>query len=205
MGISLTKVMTIQLNLITLDPCLRYPQIMNHSSIGGLGICDLAGAPNVSDYCEFERFFEDDVSRALNISYYRVQIMFIKQAALDAVLVYFRVLPAMRTRLFEPNVTASIANLVVQVHDYQSVLYKGNVTIRVDPMWGVSEMYVAARTQAAKFTLKYYEIDQSKLLNKQRMTLMTAYDRCKANRRCNWGIVGESASEYMYLYPYTCR
>ena len=60
---------------------------------GARGLCDVQGASNYHTYCEFERFFEDDVSRALAISYYRVQIMFIKSAAYDSVLVYFRISP----------------------------------------------------------------------------------------------------------------
>ena len=96
---------------------------------GSLGICNDPNAQTVMKYCEFERFFEDDVSRALNISYYRVQILFIKQASYDSVLVSFRVLPAMRTAK-EDDVTYAIANLMRQVVDYGSPLYSGNVTLR---------------------------------------------------------------------------
>lgn len=46
------------------------------------------------------------------------------------------------------------------------------------------------RQKAAKFTLKYYEYDPSRLQKPSRLSQITAYDRCKANRRCNWGIVG---------------
>jgi hypothetical protein len=96
---------------------------------GSLGICDSFGAMNVSTYCEFERFFEDDVSRALDISFYRIQVLFIKKASLDSVLVHFRVSPPKRDST-ESNVTSAIANLVVQTSDPDSLLYKGNVTIR---------------------------------------------------------------------------
>lgn len=109
---------------------------------GSLGICDdssnaNSGAYNVSTYCEFERFFEDDVSRALGISYYRVQVLFIKSAALDSVLVSFRITPPMTpenmangTAFMEPNVTSAIGDLYIQVNDVNSLLYSGNVTIR---------------------------------------------------------------------------
>ena len=106
---------------------------------GGLGTCDGPQSINNSLYCEFERFFEDDVSRALNISYYRVNILFIKKAAYDSVIIYFRIVPPRRDAI-ENNVTLALANLIVQVHDLESELYKGNVTIRVDPIWGVSEV-----------------------------------------------------------------
>lgn len=96
---------------------------------GSLGICDIEGAANYSTYCEFERFFEDDVSRALNISYYRVQVLFIKSSSLDSVLVSFRINPPAPNSK-ESNNTMAIANLQLQVADISSELYKGNVTIR---------------------------------------------------------------------------
>lgn len=104
---------------------------------GSLGICDQYGAFNVSRYCEFERFFEDDVSRALNISYYRVQVLFIKSSALDSVLVHFRITPPMQpitignyTTIPEIDVQTAIATLQNQTANPESLLYMGNVTIR---------------------------------------------------------------------------
>lgn len=65
-----------------------------------------------------------------------------------------------------------------------------------DPTWGVSNFLNTPRPQAAKFTFKYYEYDPDRLNNSIRLTQVTAYDRCKANRRCNWGIVGTSDDSY---------
>ncbi len=96
---------------------------------GSLGICNDPGASVVAKYCEFERFFEDDVSRALGIKYYRVQVLFVKVAALDSVLVHFRVMPPMRNET-ESDVTYAVADLTRQVSDSGSLLYSGNVTIR---------------------------------------------------------------------------
>jgi hypothetical protein len=96
---------------------------------GSLGICDEPGGYNVSEYCEFERFFEDDVARAVNVSYFRVQVLFVKSAALDSVLVHFRFTPQ-KPESHEANITAAIADLIVQTADMESTLYKGNVTIR---------------------------------------------------------------------------
>jgi hypothetical protein len=59
-----------------------------------------------------------------------------------------------------------------------------------DPSWGISKFGQTPRQQAAKFTLKYYDYDPSRLGKKTRLSQISAYDRCKANRRCNWGIVG---------------
>lgn len=59
----------------------------------------------------------------------------------------------------------------------------------IDPTWGVNGFYKTIRRGAAKFTLKYYEQSDARLNNPIRRGMITAYDRCKANRRCNWGIV----------------
>lgn len=156
---------------------------------GSEGTCNLLnGTALTEQYCEFERFFEDDVSGALNISYYRVQILFIKSAAYDSVLVHFRITPPNRHSI-EDDVTTAIYNLMSQVSNPFSQLYLGNVTVRVDSSWGVSQYNQTLRNSEAKFTLQYYEYDKSRLSNPQRLSEITAYDRCKANRRCNWGVV----------------
>lgn len=157
---------------------------------GGRGLCDSqTDAILYPTYCEFERFFEDDISRALNVSYYRVNILFIKKAAYDAVLVHFRIIPP-RMELDEPDVAQASADLIQQIHDQNSLLYKGNVTIRIDPLWGLSETYPTYRTGEAQFSHKHYEQDESRLdPSKARSRRIQKYDRCKANRRCNWGVV----------------
>jgi tetrahydromethanopterin S-methyltransferase subunit F len=157
---------------------------------GGMGICDLPGAENYAKYCEFERFFEDDISSALGISYYRIQIMFIKKAAYDASLIYFRVNPSLRGSN-EKNISTAIGELAMQIHDPHSKLYNGNVTIRLDPVWGISQEpgTYTLRKSEARFTKKHYDHDITRLNSTKRMSLMTPYDRCKQNRRCNWGIV----------------
>ena len=85
-------------------------------------------------------------------------------------------------------------------HLLQKGLYfKYKHVIHLDPTWGVSKMYMNARTTKAKFTLNYYEQAESRLNNSVRASLVTAYDRCKANRRCNWGIVGEFIDKIRYV------
>jgi hypothetical protein len=155
---------------------------------GSLGICDIYGAQNYSTYCEFERFFEDDVSRALNISSYRVNILFVKSASLDSVLVYFRIQPP-RPDSGEDSTNVAMVNLIGQVSNPDSLLYQGNVTIRVDPTWGVSQMYGTKRTGAPLSTIRQYEYDSRRLNEPTRSAFITPYDRCKANLRCNWGVV----------------
>ncbi len=158
---------------------------------GARGICDVEGAANFSKYCEFERFFEDDISSVLNISDYRIQIMFIKKASFDAVLVHFRISPPKVDESGyseERNISSAVTYLGELVADFESPLYDGNVTIRVDPLWGVSQMAgVSRRTTEARFTKKYYEHDTSRLDDSVRYSLITPYDRCKQNHRCNWG------------------
>lgn len=158
---------------------------------GARGICDVEGAANYSQYCEFERFFEDDVSRALDITYYRVQIMFIKKSSFDSVLVHFRISPPQLDTMgysSERNITTAVDYLGQLVGDFNSILYDGNVTIRVDPLWGVSQYSgVSRRTSESRFTKKYYDHSNDRLGNAVRYSLITPYDRCKQNHRCNWG------------------
>lgn len=187
---------------------LMYPiEVVGNQSVvdgyylnqGGLAFCDSADiAEYLIDYCEFERFFEDDISRALNISFYRVQILFIKKSALDSVLIHFRILPPNRntTGVVEDTVSTAIANLASQVPDVTSLLYAGNVTIRVDMTWGVSGAITFPRTNESLFSYKYYDYDPRHLQVDERVatfrrpqSLVTDYDRCKKNRRCNWGVV----------------
>ena len=170
---------------------------------GGQELCQTPLLYDYPLYCEFERFFEDDISLALNISAFRVQILFIKKAALDASLVYFRILPSRNPN--EPNITSAIGNLIELVLSPYSALYMGNVTLRVDPTWGVSGAYRLPRMKAALFTHKYYEIDPSRLNSSQSTLLNTPYDRCKANHRCNWGVIDlnqstNEASFYLRLF-----
>ena len=82
---------------------------------------------------------------------------------------------------------SSIDILSNKVSDFHSNLYDGNVTIRVDPLWGVSGINPSKRTTEARFTKKYYEYDPSRLADPKRYSLLTPYDRCKQNHRCNWG------------------
>lgn len=63
----------------------------------------------------------------------------------------------------------------------------------VDPTWGVSQLYRSKRQGASLFTLRQYEYDESRLTDPTRAAFITPYDRCKANLRCNWGIVGTFA------------
>lgn len=172
---------------------------------GGLEFCDGVSAINYIKYCEFERFFEDDVAEALELVYQRIQILFVKKASLDSSLVHFRVLPP-ENKTMEFSISDAIAELMYQVGDKESRLYAGNVTIRVDPLWGVSNNGPVLRKNAALFTYKYYEYDPRHLTTdkvdemRRPPPLFTAYDRCKANRRCNWGEKTQDQSTNDVIY-----
>ena len=170
---------------------------------GSLGTCDTLEASKYAYYCEFERFFEDDIAYALNISYYRINIMFIRQAAQDSSIIYFRIVPEMKNSM-ERNVTAAIVELLSQISNTSSLLYNGNVTIRTDSIWGISGLTETQmkRTNGPLFTYKYYENNEIKLNNKLRMSLMTDYDRCKANRRCNWGMASKLLLFYSFIVSF---
>ena len=191
------------INVLTWDISLRlmYPiEVIGNSSVidgyylnqGGLEFCDGINAINHIKYCEFERFFESDVAEAIAVRDERIQILFIKVSSLDSCLVHFRVLPP-QLNTTEKSIPEAIAELVYQVGDKESELYAGNVTIRVDPVWGVSNNQPALRKKAALFSYKYYDFDERHLTTnrveeiRRPPPLVTDYDRCKANRRCNWG------------------
>jgi hypothetical protein len=103
--------------------------IDDYINLGGLNVCNREGASNFSYYCEFERFFEDDLSLALNISYYRVKILFIKRAAVDGVYIYFRISPSRRDST-ELDVPSAVAALIMQVQDLSSLLYQGIIRLK---------------------------------------------------------------------------
>ena len=159
---------------------------------GGLGSCDVAEeAVFIPKYCEFERFFEQDISRALNISINNIQILFIKAQSPDSVIVQFRLFPYTTYNNSETlTVSASelMVRLISQVYSTNSSLYNGNVTIRVDPTWGLDDQFGIPRRAGPHFAYKYYEYTTPRLSNPVTSSQITAYDRCKLNRRCNGGI-----------------
>jgi hypothetical protein len=127
----------------------------------------------------------------------------VKSSALDSVLVHFRVDPAKHSSI-EANVSTAIADLVQQISDPHSALYDGNVTIRVDSIWGVDGNFGVPRRSSARFSRKHYDYDPRRLSNAPVMkTFVSAYDRCKANRRCNWGLVGK-LTNVNYLFFVDC-
>jgi hypothetical protein len=176
----------------------------NYLNQGGFQLCDKNSTALLhTKYCEFERFYEQDVARALKVSIFRVQIFFIKTAAKDAVLVHFRLSPPDASQATkEPTIEEATLDLVAQINDDDSELYKGNVTIRVDSTWGLSGAYARQRKRVARFTRSYYDYDPSRLNNPKRAVEITPYHRCKQNRRCNWGVldIDQASNNVRYYY-----
>lgn len=175
---------------------------------GGLGTCDVAyEAELIPTYCEFERFFEDDVSRALNIPSRHVQVLFIKVAALDSVIVQFRLFPYTNYN-HTNNSTVTVTThmmmmrLVNMLVNNRSALYDGNVTIRADPTWGLDNQFGTPRQSGPLFAYKYYDYTDSRLSNPKLASQITDYDRCKLNRRCNGGVIdiNTSSNEIQYFH-----
>ena len=67
----------------------------------------------------------------------------------------------------------------------------GNVTVRTDSTWGVSGTLPTIRQNSPIFAHIYWEYDQDRLNSLDIDVQMSDYDRCKANRRCNWGVTGQ--------------
>lgn len=91
-----------------------------------------------SRYCEWEDWFTSDVSNALALQDpTRVSVLFVKRVAADAVLVHFRIREPSDYAV-EATVDAAVAELLSQLRDANSSLFAGNVTVAVDPSWGLS-------------------------------------------------------------------
>ena len=183
-------------------------------NLGSLGTCDYTTQAVLHpQYCEFERFFEGDLARACDISIDRIQILFIKYAAMNAVLVHFRINPPLfgmtnyrysnnsnttnSTNTNNSSITTTaipvsdvMTSLAEMIRNTSSMLYMGNVTIRTDPVWGLGGVYPTQRKSAPVYAYKYYEYTADRLVRLERGRRNSVYDRCKASRKCNWGITG---------------
>lgn len=147
-------------------------QYLNH---GSRYSCLDASQSN-SMYCVFEKYIVNDIERALDLAPGQFIVLFIKEADKQSVIVSFRVVP--QTAMYSTGqdvvwVQSKVMELVGQMADFQSMLYSGNVTFKVDPTWGVSGQSKRLR----QFTSKY-------LSRPAKATASDAYERCKATQRC---------------------
>ena len=138
-----------------------------------------------SAYCEWENYFEEDVSRALDIERHRVEVLAVRPAAPDQVLAHFRIFP---TWSGGTPVADCVSDLLEQVRDPTSRLYDGNVTVRVDPSWGVSGVGGTPRKRTSDH-LPYAVRGNSSLPyhGYAAHSINEAYERCKATQRCARG------------------
>ena len=163
-----------------------------HLSHGALRYCDRAVVPAEGvAYCEWEALFQADVAAALGISLGRVDLLFVRRAAGDAVLAHFRIIPSASAcstpqlvvpgegrceypgqQGCEPSVPCALLELREQVKDTASALYRGNVTVRTDQTWGVSGTHGTARERSS---FMHYAV---------RGAPADEYERCKATHRC---------------------
>lgn len=91
-----------------------------------------------STYCQWETWFVADLAEALALlDSDRVSVLFVKRAALDAVLVHFRV-AAPSDYATEMTVDEVTTEILSQLRNRSSPLFAGNVTVSVDPTWGLS-------------------------------------------------------------------
>ena len=137
-----------------------------------------------SAYCEWENYFEEDVSRALGIERHRVEVLAVRPAAPDQVLAHFRIFP---TSTGTP-VADCVSDLLQQVRDPSSTLYDGNITVRTDPSWGVSGIGGQPRKRTSDH-LPYAVRGNSSLPyhGYASHAINEAYERCKARQQCARG------------------
>jgi len=69
-------------------------------------------------YCQFETFYRQDLSHALNISISRIQVLYMKEAALDWTLIHTRFYPTYNWSKSEANVSTAIFALASQVNEW---------------------------------------------------------------------------------------
>jgi hypothetical protein len=143
---------------------------------GSLLSCDFVFSSVLHSYCEFESMFEDDIAKATNISTSRVATLFVKKAAPDSVLVHFRILPPRSSSPLERSILDVMQELQAQLTNASSRLFMGNVTLRTDSTWGLSQSHMVPRKLRVPYGHLHY---------KRRG--ITEHDRCKAVQRCNWG------------------
>lgn len=89
--------------------CKRYSSLL---SLYSYQWANLTG-PRI--YCQFESFYRQDLSLALNISMSRVQVLYVKEAARDWVLVHTRFYPPTNFSTAETNTSTAIFDLAQQV------------------------------------------------------------------------------------------
>jgi hypothetical protein len=70
---------------------------------GGYRQCIMISQSSTSSYCEFERFFRMDMSNHLQMAVENIEVLLIKSASEDGILVYFRIYPPEVTSLTYDN------------------------------------------------------------------------------------------------------
>ena len=150
-----------------------------------LGWCLVSEDNSMTPYCEFERFFRNDLASALSIPPEMIDVLFVKPEGQGSVVVTFRFLPVGQQNVAWIN--GRVATLVKQMSNYDSPLYRGNVTHRLDPAWGVSNEYRVQRTDSKYLVRSVRESNSSP---------ESAYERCKSTHRCSrgWNSYNESTS-----------
>ncbi|KAJ1461354.1 hypothetical protein M885DRAFT_457457 [Pelagophyceae sp. CCMP2097] len=153
-----------------------------------------------SAYCQWERSFEEDISKTLGVSRGRVEVLFVRPAAPDSVLAHFRIFPA-AAGVAEPSVSQATGDLLNQVSDPTSSLYSGNVTVRVDSAWGVSGVAGTARAASSRH-LPYAARSNTSLPyhGYGAHSFWPDYERCKATQRCARGFTHYNASTATVYY-----
>jgi hypothetical protein len=139
-----------------------------------------------SKYCMFERYLINDMERALLLESGQFQVLFIKEADRQSVVVSFRLIPIPSSD--KDWAMRRVEELLHQISDSNSLLHQGNVTYKMDPVWGISQQGRMPRN----FTTYVSRPIPA--------TSPDAYERCKATHRCPraWSSYNQSSSEASY-------
>lgn len=150
---------------------------------------DNSGTP----YCRFETLFRQDLASALEIRTGGIDVLFVKPAGEDSVIVSFRIIPKLSGGS-APSVGQNkswiddrVEALGDQISNHESLLYQGDVTFALDPTWGVSNRYFKALRWNSKYVSRAVRPTSE----------AAAYERCKATHRCSrgWSYYNQSRAE----------
>ena len=156
---------------------------------GSIGFCTNTQNSFLSAYCEFEKTFRDDVAFALEIPSQDILVLYVRSHSLDSVEVGFR-LRSHKVGLEDDEwIKARINELHSQLNDFNSHIFTGNITIRLDPSFGLSSNHGITRNVSPFLP---YAFEDHRGIQK--------YEKCRVVGRCprSWSSFDESigASQY---------
>lgn len=177
--------LTYSISIVGGDDVIEPPEHEKYLNQGSLRSCsDKANSGSL--YCRFEHDLVEDMETSLGLQRGQFVVLFMKEADRNAVAVSFRLVPDSSISVeIEDWIGSTVSNLIDQISNQSSQLYKGNVSFKIDPTWGIS----GKSKQPRQFTQFLSRPIPS--------TSHDAYERCKATHRCPraWSNYNQTAAQ----------